>query len=92
MVTVATTGGIPGDGTAGAAVVNLTGVAGSASTYLSLFPTNSSGTCHPTGTSTINLLPGAVAANRVMVQLGPTITSAGRMLRSACTTRSVRSM
>src|SRR6202035_4413478 len=38
VVTVATTGGIPGDGTAGAAVVNLTGVAGSASTYLSLFP------------------------------------------------------
>ena len=37
-VTVATTGGIPSDGTAGAAVVNLTGVAGSASTYLSLFP------------------------------------------------------
>jgi hypothetical protein len=75
VVTVATTGGIPADGTAGAAVVNLTGVAGSASTYLSLFPTDSSGACHPTGTSTINLLPGAVAANRVMVQLGPTVTS-----------------
>ncbi|MFZ0181044.1 MAG: IPT/TIG domain-containing protein [Candidatus Dormiibacterota bacterium] len=76
VVRVATTGGIPSDGTAGAAVVNLTGVAGSGSTYLSLFPTDSSGACHPTGTSTINLLPGAVAANRVMVQLGPT-TSGG---------------
>ncbi len=74
VVTVATAGGIPSDGTAGAAVVNLTGVAGSASTYLSLFPTDSSGACHPTGTSTVNLLPGAVAANRVMVELGPTTT------------------
>ncbi len=36
---------IPSDGTAGSVVVNLTGVAGSASTYLSLFPTNSSGGC-----------------------------------------------
>jgi IPT/TIG domain len=74
VVTVATTGGIPSDGTAGAAVVNLTGVAGSASTYLSLFPTDVNGHCNPTGTSTINLLPGAVAANRVMVKLGPTST------------------
>jgi hypothetical protein len=74
VVTVATAGGIPSDGTAGAAVVNLTGVAGSASTYLSVFPTDSNGNCIPTGTSTINLLPGAVAANRVMVQLGPTTT------------------
>jgi hypothetical protein len=74
VVTVATAGGIPGNGTAAAAVVNLTGVAGSASTYLSLFPTDLNGHCNPTGTSTINLLPGAVAANRVMVKLGPTST------------------
>jgi IPT/TIG domain len=72
VVTVATAAGIPADGTAEAAVVNLTGVAGSASTYLSLFPTDMNGHCIPTGTSTINLLPGAVAANRVMVTLGPT--------------------
>jgi hypothetical protein len=71
VVTVATAGGIPADGTAEAAVVNLTGVAGSASTYLSVFPTNSNGACIPTGTSTINLPPGAVEANRVMVELGP---------------------
>ncbi len=74
VVTVATSGGIPADGTAEAAVVNLTGVAGNASTYLSLFPTGPSGTCTPTGTSTINLLPGVVRANRVMVKLGPTTT------------------
>jgi hypothetical protein len=67
---------IPGDNTAAAAVVNLTGIAGSASTYLSLFPTNSSGKCVVTGTSTLNLLPGVVEANRVMVQLGPA-TSGG---------------
>ena len=76
VVTLASAGGVPSDGTAGAVVVNLTGVAGNASTYLSLFPTNSSGHCVPTGTSTINLLPGAVAANRAMVELGPT-TSGG---------------
>ncbi len=74
VVTVASAGGIPNDSTAEAAVVNLTGVAGTASTYLSLFPTNSNGTCTPTGTSTINLLPGAVRADRVMVKLGPTST------------------
>ncbi len=71
VVTVASAGGIPATGTTEAAVVNLTGVAGSASTYLSVFPTSSMGTCTPTGTSTINLLPGAVVANRVMVELGP---------------------
>jgi hypothetical protein len=72
VVTVAGASGIPGDGTAEAAVVNVIGVAGSASTYLSLFPTNPDGTCTPTGTSTINLAAGAVQANRVMVKLGPT--------------------
>ena len=60
VVNFATAGGLPGDGTAEAAVVNLTGVAGTASTYLSLFPTNASGGCTPTGTSTINLAAGAV--------------------------------
>jgi hypothetical protein len=62
---------IPTNGSAAAAVVNLTGVSGSASTYLSLFPTNSSGKCVITGTSTLNLFPGVVEANRVMVELGP---------------------
>ena len=82
VVTVASTGGVPADGTAEAAVVNLTGVAGNASTYLSLFPTNASGQCIPTGTSTMNLLPGAVRANRVMVELGP--ASAGGLNDALC--------
>jgi IPT/TIG domain-containing protein len=75
-VTGTASGDIPNNGTAEAVVVNLTGVAGSALTYLSLFPTNSSGQCVPTGTSTINLTAGLVAANRVMVPLGPA-TSGG---------------
>jgi hypothetical protein len=78
LVNVTGTGSdaIPGDGTAAAAVVNLTGVAGSAPTYLSLSPTNSNGQCPYSGStapkfSTINLSAGLVAANRVMVALGP---------------------
>ena len=78
-VNVTGSSGIPADGTAGSAVVNLTGVAGSTSTYLSLFPTDSSGGCQYTGPhapsfSTINLAAGAVQANRVMVALGPATT------------------
>jgi hypothetical protein len=68
--------GIPGDGTAGAAVLNITGVAGNARTYLSVFPTTSTGTCAFSGStaptfSTLNLTAGTVEANRVMVGLGP---------------------
>jgi hypothetical protein len=75
-VTGTGSGAIPGNGAAAAAVVNLTGVAGNALTFLSLFPTNSSGQCTYTGThappfSTLNLTPGVVEANRVMVALGP---------------------
>jgi hypothetical protein len=81
LINFTTAGGIPSDGRAGAAIVNLTGVAGSADTYLSLFPTNASGQCpygpgHAPTFSTINLAAGAVAANRVMVGLGPS-TSGG---------------
>jgi hypothetical protein len=70
---------IPTDGSAAAAVVNLTGVAGTALTLLSLSPTNASGQCsygpgHGSPFSTINLTPGLVAANRVMVALGPSTT------------------
>jgi hypothetical protein len=75
-VTGAGSDAIPSNGTAAAVVVNLTGVAGSALTYLSLSPTNASGQCPYSGStapkfSTINLTPGLVAANRVMVALGP---------------------
>jgi len=87
VVNVTRAGGIPSDNTAEAAVLNLTGVAGSAATYLSVFPTNSSGGCTYTGThappfSTLNLLAGAVEANRVMVQLGP--ASPGGNTTSVC--------
>jgi protocatechuate 3,4-dioxygenase beta subunit len=59
-----------------AAVLNLTGVAGTKQTLLSVFPTTSSGTCaynasHAPPFSTLNLKAGEVRANRVMVQLGP---------------------
>lgn len=79
VVTVAQ-GTIPNTGTAAAAVLNLTAVAGSAATYLILYPTSSNGTC-ATGSNlpvaaTINVNAGDVAANRVMVLLGPT-TSGG---------------
>jgi len=78
---------VPNDGSAAAVVVNLTGVAGTALTYLSLFPTNASGQCTYTGThappfSTLNLSAGAVEANRVMVALGPATT--GGPLTSLC--------
>jgi len=88
-IKVAVTGasGIPADGTAQAAVLNLTGVAGTASTYLSVFPTNASGGCTYVGThappfSTLNLPAGAVLANRVMVALGP--STPGGNATSAC--------
>jgi hypothetical protein len=78
-VTGVGSGAIPSDGTAEAAVLNVTGVAGSGGTYLSLFPTNSSGGCtysgsHAPPVSTLNLGAGAVAANRLMVELGPGTT------------------
>jgi polyvinyl alcohol dehydrogenase (cytochrome) len=61
---------------AAVAVLNIAGVAGSAPTYLSVFPTTPSGTCAYSGSqappfSTLNLAAGAVVANRVMVALGP---------------------
>jgi IPT/TIG domain/PQQ-like domain len=76
VVTVAGAGGIPGGGTAEAAVLNITGVAGSVGTYLSVFPTSANGACaydrgHAPPFSTLNLGSGAVQANRVMVALGP---------------------
>jgi hypothetical protein len=82
LINFTTAGGLPSNGTAEAAVVNVTGVAGTAGTYLSLFPTTASGVCpygpgHAPTFSTINLGAGAVEANRVMVALGPS-TSGGR--------------
>ncbi len=64
---------IPTDGSAGAAVLNLTAVAGTQATWLSVFPTQSNGTCLTSApaSSTINVSAGGVLANRVMVPLGP---------------------
>jgi hypothetical protein len=59
---------------AAAAVLNLTGVAGTAATYLSVYPTASNGTCSSPTVSSLNLVAGQVEANRVMVALGPAVT------------------
>ena len=77
-VTGTGTDAIPVTG-AEAAVLNLTGVAGTKPTFLSVFPTTSGGTCvynatHAPPFSTLNLAAGQVEANRVMVQLGPAVT------------------
>jgi CarboxypepD_reg-like domain len=79
VVDVAGTGGDVISGPAEAAVLNLTGVAGTKPTFLSVFPTTPSGTCaynatHAPPFSTLNLAAGQVEANRVMVQLGPAVT------------------
>jgi len=81
LIDFSTTGGgnVPSDGTAAAVVVNLTGVADSTFTYLTLFPPVN-GLCpygpgHSPPSSTINLSAGAVQANRVMVALGPGTSS-----------------
>jgi hypothetical protein len=85
VVTVAQ-GTIPNTGTAAAAVLNLTAVAGSAGTYLIVYPTSSNGTCATGGNvpvaATINVNAGDVAANRVMVLLGPATT--GGLDTSVC--------
>jgi hypothetical protein len=64
---------IPTNGSAGAAVLNLTAVAGTQATWLSVFPTQSNGTCLTSqpASSTINVLAGGAEANRLMVPLGP---------------------
>jgi IPT/TIG domain-containing protein len=82
MVVNVTGGAIPNDGTAEAAVLNLTGVVGSAQTYVSVFPTSPTGTCVVPRISTLNLVANAVEANRVMVKLGP--ASAGGHPTSVC--------
>lgn len=82
VVNVTAGGAMPSDGTAEAAVLNLTGVVGTASTYISVFPTSSTGTCVVPRVSTLNLLANAVEANRVMVALGP--AAAGGHPTSVC--------
>jgi uncharacterized protein YvpB len=66
---------VPGDGTAQAAVLNLTASAGTLPTYLSVFPPVADGSC-PTSstTSNINVGGGVTEANRVFVSLGPAVS------------------
>ncbi len=74
LVTVTGTGAgaIPSTGTAAAAVLNLTAVSGTANTFITVYPTSSTGTCTSIpGVSTINVLAGVTEANRVFVMLGP---------------------
>jgi IPT/TIG domain-containing protein len=76
LIVNVTTGAGIANGNAAAAVLNITGIAGSALTFLSVFPTTSTGTCAFGGStapsfSTLNLTAGVVEANRVMVGLGP---------------------
>lgn len=71
LATVTMGGQIPGGGVAAAAVLNVTGVVGSVSTYVSVYPPASNGTCGAPHVSTLNILANAVEANRVMVALGP---------------------
>ncbi len=66
---------IPSDGTAQAAVFNLTAIGGTVPTYLSVFPSLADGSCRASSsTSTLNVAGGATRANRVMVSLGPDAT------------------
>jgi IPT/TIG domain len=74
LVTVTGTGAgaIPSSGTAEAAVLNLTAITGTLNTFVTVYPTSTSGTCPlPPTASTINVVAGAVEANRVFVKLGP---------------------
>jgi hypothetical protein len=70
-------GSIPTDGSAEAAVLNLTAVAGTVATYLSVFPPDAQGHCTIPGGgsaprfSTLNVGPAVALANRVIVPLGP---------------------
>jgi hypothetical protein len=66
-------GDIPSDGSAEAAVLNLTAVSGTQATYLSVFPSSSNGTCSTAvpQSSTLNVSARTNQANRVSVPLGP---------------------
>ena len=86
---------IPTDGTAQAAVLNLTAVFGTSGTYLSVFPTSSDGSCrygpsNPPPSSTINLNAFTNQANRVVVPLGPDAT--GQPATDVCVYNSLGSI
>jgi len=63
---------IPADGTAQAAVLNLTAVGGTQPTLLSVSPSLADGSCaRAAATSTLNVTTGVTEANRVFANLGP---------------------
>ena len=72
-VVLSSTGGIPADGTAAAAVFNLTATAGTKSTYLAVAPPITGDVCPvgPGGFSNLNPKPGSSLPNRVISPLGP---------------------
>ena len=72
-------GGIPNDGTATAAVFNLTAVIGSAGTYLTASPPQSDGTCSTPSTSNLNINSGAILPNRVIVPIGTSGAALGKV-------------
>ena len=80
---------VPSTGAAAAVVLNLTGIAGSTSTFLSVYPPTSSGACGTPQVSNLNLAAGRVQANRVMVALGP--ATPGGADTSVCVYNSVGS-
>jgi hypothetical protein len=56
-------------------VLNLTASAPTASTYVSVYPPQADGNCTVgNGSSNLNVLPGKVQSNRVMVPVGPAIS------------------
>lgn len=81
---------IPAGGTAAAAVLNLTGVFSTASTFLSVYPPTPSGTCGAPLVSNLNIPAGRVQANRVEVALGP--ATSGGPDTSVCVFNSVGSI
>ncbi len=64
---------LPSDGTASAAVFNLTATEGTLATYLTVQPPNSGDACPtgPPGESNINIAAGVALPNRVVSSLGP---------------------
>ena len=69
---------IPNDGTEENAIINLTAIAGTVNTFLSVFPDTATGGCGQYGGSkpgpsfsNINVNAGTAQANRVFVALGP---------------------
>ena len=70
-VNLSAVAGIPTDGSARAVVFNLTAVQGDSGTYLAAYPPDGTGACPAPSTSNLNVAPGAILPNRVMVPIGP---------------------